>query len=564
MTFRTCNSALLVIGLAFASLLNVHLNPQTVFWPEWCMALMLVFAFCGEMAAQQEIVLRIGLPFPLALLMLVVCAAWVGHASCGGYVVYLGLFLLAYVLGAQVEARWLAGTVAIGMLGCALLQSLAGLLQLMGVTAGGVVMGKIYMQAFGNVGQANHYADLIYLGLASLAFLFGRNWLKWWAALPLAFWLALAAAASASRGTLLYMVAFLVLGVISFRRGETQVRRAGLALVVIFVCSVLAQVLVTYGHILDALAVTTALDRAGDAGSNGQRLFNWRAACQAIAHHPWIGQGPATFYKASIDAMFTTPPAGFPKFAEHAHNLPLNMAAELGLPLTIVMMSGLAWWYLRKFFAICSVPQLWALACVSVVGLHSMVEYPLWYTYFLVPVGLCMGVADAGDPRLSPWRVARSAGVVAAVVALGVVIWTLHDWNYVRAAYDTLAAGEPRPDRGARESARYSLGGVSSYSVFAQHAESLRLQSWHPDEGGAAGIADRCDAHWNFKPGWFMMMRCSEAYAMVGREASLQRIAVALCDGFPGYRGDLNQWAKDYDSGRSGGLALKGHACLKE
>lgn len=554
----------LFFGLALATLINLHPNPQTVVYAEWSIALAAVLGFGMRAVSKPEgLELRVGGVPWLILLVMLVCLAWQVSAPGLGYVAYLGLFLLCYAQGAALRGEDVLEWFAAGMLMCALLQSLAGLAQLAGWHVGGLVMAKIYLQAFGNIGQANHYADLVFLGLASLCFLHARNCLNAGALIVLVAWLALAGAASASRGSLLYTAAFLVLGVWGLWRGDVATRRNGRALLLVMACSVMAQVLVTYGHVLDSFGVTTALDRAGDAGSNGQRLFNWTAAWQAIQAHPWVGQGPATFYKASIDAMFTTPPAGFPKFAEHAHNLPLNMAAELGLPLTVLVIGGLLLWYARHLLAVPTAARVWALACVAVVGLHSMVEYPLWYTYLLVPAGLAIGAADAENLRLPVLRVPRWFGAAVAAVAVVVLGWVAFDWFAVRSAYQVLSAEEPDTKLATRIRAREYLAKVSPYSVFALHAESLRLQSWHPDEGAAAQIADRCDAHWQYKPGWYLMMRCGEAYALAGREAALKRLSVALCDGFPAYRTSLNDWASAYDAKVQSGLRLGGHACLR-
>lgn len=564
MNFRPLSALVLFLGLALATLINVHPSPQTVFFAEGAVALAAVLSFALMVLAQPEgLEFRVGgMPW-LALVLLLVCVLWQASVPGLGYGVYVGLFLLCYALGAMPRPAVPVEALAGGVLMCALLQSLAGLAQLLGWKLGGLVMAKIHLQAFGNIGQANHYADLIFLGLASGCLLYARRNLRGWLWLPLAAWLTLAAAASASRGALLYTLAFGVLGGVSLWRGDAPGRRLGRGLLWVALCSVLMQAWVTYGHALDALDVMTAIGRAGDAGSNGQRLYNWTAAWQAIVAHPWLGLGPGSFYTASIEAMFHTPPASFPKFAEHAHNLPLNMAAELGLPLAVLLTVGVLCWFVRQMWARPTAPRFWALACVSVMGLHSLVEYPLWYAYFIVPLGLAMGVADAESLRLPVLRVPRLAGLCVALLAALCVAWVAHDWVAVRQAHQILAAEEPAPKLATRLRARDQLNRVSAYSVFALHAESLRRQSWHPDEGGAAAQADRCDAHWALKPGWFMMMRCGEAYALAGRAAALDRLAVALCDGFPNHRAPLNDWAQAYDKNATTGLRLGGRACLR-
>lgn len=553
-------SLILALGLAFATMLPWHLSPQTVFFPELVMAIALVAALWSS--AREARTLSPG--FVAVLVFAVLASAfWPGRVGGLGYSLYFALFLLAYLCGTHGRDEFLSRGVAIGMLACALLQSAAGVIQLAGWNPAGMVMQKLYLQAFGNVGQANHYGDLVFLGLASLCYLQGLGLIRPLPGFALSAWLALAAAASASRSVWLYMVVFLLLGLLACWRGEREAKALGRALLIALAFSVIAQLLVAYGNILHVFGVTSSLERAGDAGSNGQRLYNWHSAWLAIQAHPWLGQGPATFYRASIDAMFVTPPASFPKFAEHAHNLPLNLAAEYGLPMALLLTGALAWWALRQLLRPMGIVSTWALVCVGVIAAHSMVEYPLWYAYFIVPAGLCMGLADATDvrlPRLSlPPMFARVASFAGALV----LVWVLHDWLQLRLAYITLAAYEPEVPMNQRVLARSELDEISSLSVFAAQAESLRLQSWHPDEPGAAEIAARCDAHWAIKPGWYMMMRCGEAYAVSGRERQLERLVRALCDGFPYHQAGQREWAAKYDAEGHPGLRIGGRACLK-
>ncbi|MEN3111350.1 Wzy polymerase domain-containing protein [Uliginosibacterium paludis] len=553
-------SLILAFGLALAAMLPWHFAPQTVFFAEYAVAVSLL-AVCWRFDPAGRPISR-GLLGALAFAVLA-AAIWPGRTGGLGYAVYLAVLLLAYLCGAQARDRALPEMVACGLLLGALLQSLAGVIQLMGWNPGGLVMQKLYLQAFGNIGQANHYGDLVFLGLASLCFLHGRNHFSLPLTLALGAWLALAAAASASRSVWLYTVVFLALGLWASWRGDAAARQTGRALLVVAILSVMAQTLVGYGHILDVFGVTSSLDRAGDAGSNGQRLYNWHAAWLAIQQHPWLGQGPGTFYKASIDAMFATAPAGFPKFAEHAHNLPLNLAAEFGLPMAVFLCLALAVWGLRHLLRPASAHSVWALAAVGVVLSHSMVEYPLWYLYFIVPVGLCMGVADADASGLRALRVPQWCAAACFVLAVAGLGWVMQDWLRVREAHSMLSAYEPELPQDVRIRAREELAAVSRFSVFAAHAESLRLQAWRPEDGDAAGMAARCDAQWAYKPGWYMMMRCGEAYALSGNAAALDRLAVAFCDGFPYHRSREAAWAKGFDEEGLTSTRISGRACLK-
>ncbi len=65
--------------------------------------------------------------------------------------------------------------------------------------------------------------------------------------------------------------------------------------------------------------------------------------------------------------------------------------------------------------------QTFLLAGVAGVFAHAMVEYPLSYTYFLLPVGMMMGALDGVNPPsfsmpMPRWSVALGATVSAALL----------------------------------------------------------------------------------------------------------------------------------------------------
>lgn len=259
---------LLFASLAFPTLISLHQAPQSVYWSEWFAAFLLIGALGARICERESTGLP---PVGLAVLLLVglTLARLLVEGGALGWPIYLMLMVLAMPLGAERERSPL---IASGLLVCALLQSLAGLLQLLGLDLGGLVMSKMFRLAFGNIGQANHYANLIWLGLGAQLYLFQTKRLPLPLFALLAVWLTLAAAASASRGVWLYMIAFLTLALWARVRGGGALQRAFAGALLIVAASVVAQLLVSYGHILDVFNVTSSLSRVGDAASNGQAV----------------------------------------------------------------------------------------------------------------------------------------------------------------------------------------------------------------------------------------------------------------------------------------------------
>lgn len=66
-----------------------------------------------------------------------------------------------------------------------------------------------------------------------------------------------------------------------------------------------------------------------------------------------------------------------------------------GIPVGLTL-AGLAfWWFASRLKRSCDPVGFWMLACVAGLGLHGMVEYPLEYAYFLIPLGLWIGAIDS-------------------------------------------------------------------------------------------------------------------------------------------------------------------------
>ncbi len=175
---------------------------------------------------------------------------------------------------------------------------------------------------------------------------------------------------------------------------------------------------------------------AGDVSAS--RFKIWSDTLALIASHPWLGVGFGEFNFAWSLTPFPHRPVAF---FDHTHNLPLQFAVELGLPLAalLLLLLGAGLW--RAFAAglLAEGRRAAMLRCafmmVLTITVHSQFEYPLWYAYFLLPAAFAFGigvsgrraagdplepaddapVAASGDPRRlpRPWLAIASAGLLA-------------------------------------------------------------------------------------------------------------------------------------------------------
>lgn len=142
---------------------------------------------------------------------------------------------------------------------------------------------------------------------------------------------------SGSRGALLGLVVGVAVAVVGVR---TRPRSAGL--VVVLVTLALAVGVFTGGGAMTAKVVADGTS----AGSADSRLQIWRGTAEMIADHPLLGVGAGRFlyafpaYQPLEHALIEEPD----RRADQAHSLPMQAAAESGLPaaLLLLVVAGLA------------------------------------------------------------------------------------------------------------------------------------------------------------------------------------------------------------------------------
>ena len=345
--------------------------------------------------------------------------------------VVAGLLLLGAVWHAtvpQAKAPW-ARSIAWGWLLAGLLSSLIALLQYTGHSAAWAPWINITStgEAFANLRQRNQFATLTNMALASLCWVvvLAQGARVRWLHVGLAMLLGLGNAASASRTGLLQLGLLAGLVVLWGGWRHASVRRVLLAAVLAYgLALVLLPVLIGQSPLTGG-----ALARLQqDAPACTSRLVLWRNVLELIAQRPWLGWGWGELDYAHFMHLYAGGPDDrFCAILDNAHNLPLHLAVELGLPFALLLCGLAAWavWRGRPWREADPTRQL-AWAVLALIGLHALLEYPLWYGPFLLAAGLC-GWLLWWPPR---WVV---PAVVQAGLACGLLAATAWvGWDYFR------------------------------------------------------------------------------------------------------------------------------------
>ena len=250
-------------------------------------------------------------------------------------------------------------------------------------------------RAEGLLGQPNQLAVFSVLASTAGHYLWMRGKLPSVGCVLVALCSALLIAGSASRAGALLWAMSVALSALALRRHPR--RTTGWRLLVV------AAVL-----FLVAQATWTSLDPGASAASvktlradSRGRLELLRDSWELIRLHPLTGVGYGNFMAARWNELSNPL---FEPAANHAHNLVAELGAELGvIAASLVLLPlGFAIWRCLAIATRRGVkPEQFFAACiVLILAGYSLVEFPLWYVFFLLPFALALGIAD---PR--PWRV---------------------------------------------------------------------------------------------------------------------------------------------------------------
>lgn len=275
-----------------------------------------------------------------------------------------------------------------------------------------------------NLGQPNQLATLLCLGILACAWLHERGRLRGWVAWTWATLLAVGLVLAESRTSWIVIVCSLIALMLWGKRlgMERKVILAALSWAILFLLFTLA-----LPYINLWLGRTTELQELRDISSSELRLVYWAKLWQALMMHPWFGYGwmQTSFTQFTPDPYAMLTAGTF----RHAHNLFLDLWAWLGIPLGLTVTLILSMWVFKAVLRVKQRKQLWMLLFIFTLAVHAMLEYPLYYAYFLLPFGLMLGVLNA-TLGLKPVTHSR-LGLAASVLALAGAGWVITVSDYI-------------------------------------------------------------------------------------------------------------------------------------
>lgn len=287
--------------------------------------------------------------------------------------------------------------------------------------------------AYANTRQTNHLATLLTVGMLVLMWMQHRGFARR-VPLVLGVCVAVALAATASRGG---GVQLLLVGVLAWgwpSEHKRQLLYWYLVVVATYVVSVLLlpQLL---AHFMNIDNGRNLLDRMAVESTCSSRKVLWSNVLELIAQKPVSGWGWGGLKFGHYITVYEH--SRFCDMLTNAHNLPLHLATELGIPvammLTLGTLAAVLWF--RPWTETDHSRQLgWGV--LLLVGVHSMLEFPVWYGNFQVMVALALWLvwpAVRLRQNLSSegpiWPRLRTRAIMVGVM---LVFLAGMAWDYVR------------------------------------------------------------------------------------------------------------------------------------
>lgn len=358
-------------------------------------------------------------------------------------------------------------------------------------------------EAFGNLRQRNQLASLLVIALAALLWITPSSPRP--AAWSAAALLAVANAATTSRTGL---VALLVLAL--FTLGGPGGWRSPAARLALWSLACYAVAALALPQLLQATAGVAGVSlwqRVADASSCSSRWTLWGNVLTLIAHAPWLGWGWGEMDYAHYATLY--PGERFCDILDNAHNLPLHLAAELGLPAALLLGLPVVAGVLRAApWREGDPSRRLAWAVLATLGLHSLLEYPLWYGPFQFALGLALGLLWPGVPRAWSAAWVRPAAPAFVAIAVAYAAW---DYHRVTQVYLPPEARSVPPGQDVMAHANASR-------LFMQQARFAQLTLATPSRANAAWMFETAQRMLHYSPEPKVIERVIESATMLGRD----------------------------------------------
>lgn len=297
-----------------------------------------------------------------------------------------------------------------------------------------VIMEYVGYRPYANMAQPNHLGTLLNLALFSSWYLYGKEKLK----LPILvisfIFLTFAIALTQSRTGYLICLSALIFVFLFNKKLNLNIKNKYLIIIFIYfvaIISFLSEIKKLLSYYFNIGPTVSIIERAT---TGYDRLNIWNQMVHAILKQPWSGYG----WNQTTSAQFSVIDLYHGhEWATSSHNFFLDIFVWSGVPIGIVILCFIIYFYLYLFNNVVDLDRFFSFLVVSALGIHSLLEYPLYYSYFLILLGLVCGISLTGY-RNTVYQVRSEYFIFIFILGMIVFLGICRDYFKVE---DNLFAG---------------------------------------------------------------------------------------------------------------------------
>lgn len=276
---------------------------------------------------------------------------------------------------------------------------------------------------YANLAQPNSLATLLCMGLAGVLYAYERYILGRFTAGLLAGFLLFGVALTMSRTPWVASIAVLVFW---SWKAYGEARRLSVATLMGWLGFYVLCLLVL-PNIANALLLAES-DPLARTGSSA-RLDIWWQLWQAVLQGPLWGYGWGQVGVAQISVALEHP---VPRLMTlYSHNILLDFLLWNGPVLGGVIIFCVAVWLWKIVRRAASPESVFALVASGCVLVHAMLEYPLAYAFFLLPLGLLLGLAAAERRAVYELNIPIWFFGGVLVFSVGLLVWYWKEYRMI-------------------------------------------------------------------------------------------------------------------------------------
>ena len=422
-------------------LLPLHKFPITTFYQEICAVALGVFAMGIMWVESGDIEIPQIVIFPMALILIALVQYLLGKIElfeqselyCSYFVWAAALMVLGRNLSKKVGFDVLVSYLSIFLVVGAELNAVIGLIQHLCIHTpfDSLIVKKISSAIYGNIAQPNHYADYMALGLISIITICTNGKLKTWVGIILAVPVLSMMLLSGSRSSILYLILITGAWLYYFGKeyGAKQYRK-------IVTFSIIA--IATFLILSSSDQVTPFQRLLGNGDYIHIRLYLWSESLAMFSQYPiWgVGLGQFSFHHNLLAPIYQD--THITGLYNNAHNLIFMIAAETGIAGLALLIVPVTLWINRQ--SVKTANHWWGLMILAILGIHSLLEYPIWYAYFLGIAAFLLGAMDSKTFKIKYSDIQWGALLALWLIAVAVIINTLISYVSLESAFVSIQA----------------------------------------------------------------------------------------------------------------------------